>query len=233
MKIAITYYRVSTEQQGISGLGLAAQEKCVKDFAERNQLSLVQEFVEVDSGKKNVRPILAEALAACRKQNAILLIAKLDRLGRNVSFISSLLESDVEFVAVDNPFATKLIVHILAAFAEYERDQISIRTKQALAAAKLRGVRLGRHGADILSNTNRDTANAYARTMQPVIQALTLEGYVTVRELMAVMNRRKIATFNGKRSRWHIASVHALLKRIENLEQLPNIKTSNNGKDHP
>ena len=117
MKIAITYYRVSTDRQGRSGLGLEAQEKSVKDFSKFIGLKIIKEFREIESGRKTKRPVLQEALLECKRQNAVLLIAKLDRLGRNVAFISRLMEANVEFVAADNPYANKLMVHIMAAFA--------------------------------------------------------------------------------------------------------------------
>jgi DNA invertase Pin-like site-specific DNA recombinase len=107
---------------------------------------LVAEHTEIESGKKSDRPELLTALAACKRHKATLIIAKLDRLARNVAFIANLMESGVEFVAVDNPHASKLMLHLLAAFAEHEREQISSRTKVALAAAKARGVKLGKHG---------------------------------------------------------------------------------------
>jgi DNA invertase Pin-like site-specific DNA recombinase len=104
---------------------------------------LVREYTEVESGKRNQRPALHEALEACRKEKATLVIAKLDRLARNVAFVANLMESKADFVAVDNPYASKLMIHMLAAFAEHEREQISTRTKEALSAAKRRGVVLG------------------------------------------------------------------------------------------
>jgi DNA invertase Pin-like site-specific DNA recombinase len=139
----IAYFRVSTDKQGKSGLGLQAQRKAVLDYLDGGRCSLVQEFVEIESGKHNERPQLAAALAACKKHKARLVIAKLDRLSRNLAFIATLMESGVEFVAVDNPHATKLTVHILAAVAEHEREMISERTRAALRAAKARGTRLG------------------------------------------------------------------------------------------
>lgn len=132
MKRAVTYYRVSTKRQGESGLGLESQKQSVLDFAKNNDYVLIGEFTEIESGKRNNRPVLQKALAQCRKDSTILLIAKLDRLGRNVAFISALMESGVEFKAVDNPYAGKLLVHIMAAFAEHERDRISERTTRVL-----------------------------------------------------------------------------------------------------
>jgi DNA invertase Pin-like site-specific DNA recombinase len=139
----IAYYRVSTDRQGKSGLGLNAQRKAVEDYLNGGRWTLVNEFTEIESGKRNDRPKLEEALAACKKQKAKLVIAKLDRLSRNLAFIATLMESGVEFVAVDNPHATKLTIHILAAVYQHEREMISQRTKDALAAAKKRGQRLG------------------------------------------------------------------------------------------
>jgi DNA invertase Pin-like site-specific DNA recombinase len=139
----VSYYRVSTAQQGASGLGLEAQREAVSRHVAGAQGVIVAEFQEVESGKKNDRPQIAAALAACRLRHATLIIAKLDRLARTVHFISSLMESGVDFVACDNPHATHLTIHILAAVAEHEREMISARTIAALAAAKARGVRLG------------------------------------------------------------------------------------------
>lgn len=135
-------HRASTARQGQSGLGLDAQRTAVVGFI-AGRGNLLAEFTEVESGRKNDRPQLSAALDLCRRKRAVLVIAKLDRLARNVAFVARLMESGVEFVAVDNSHANKLMLHMLAAFAEHERDQISARTVAALAAAKARGVRLG------------------------------------------------------------------------------------------
>src|SRR5918911_4494153 len=139
----VSYLRVSTDRQGKSGLGLEAQRKAVEDYLNSGSRILVAEFMEVESGKHDARPKLAEALAMCRRCGATLIIAKLDRLARNIAFISNLMESGVEFVAADFSQANRLTVHILAAVAEHEAEAISRRTKKALAAAKARGVELG------------------------------------------------------------------------------------------
>src|SRR3954469_9367606 len=139
----VAYYRVSTAKQGASGLGLEAQQDAVRAHLNGGSWQLVAEVVEVESGKRNDRPKLAEALRLCRLHGATLIIAKLDRLARNVAFISNLMESGVEFTAVDFPQANRLTVHILAAVAEHEAKAISTRTKDALAAAKARGTKLG------------------------------------------------------------------------------------------
>ena len=139
----VAYFRVSTDRQGKSGLGLEAQRASVINYLNGGTWELVGEFVEVESGKHSDRPRLAEALQTCRKHRAKLVIAKLDRLSRNLAFIATLMESGIKFVAVDNPHANKLTVHILAAVAQHEREAISERTKDALRAAKARGTKLG------------------------------------------------------------------------------------------
>ena len=141
----IAYYRVSTKRQGESGLGLEAQRESVLSYLNGGRWKLIDEVTEVESGtrKGNDRPALQNALALCRVHGATLIIAKLDRLARNVAFISKMMESGVEFVAVDFPQANRLTVHILAAVAEHEAVMISQRTKAALQAAKARGVVLG------------------------------------------------------------------------------------------
>jgi len=144
--------------------------------------NLIGEYVEVESGKRRNRPELAAALEACKREKATLLIAKLDRLARNVHFISGLMESGVDFVAADNPHANKLMIHLLAAFAEHEREQISERTKEALAAAKARGVELGKNGK-VLARQNRVKAVTFANGMAKTVQQLREEGFRTIRQL--------------------------------------------------
>ena len=139
----IAYYRVSTKRQGDSGLGLEAQQSDVQRHASAVGGEIVGTFQEIETGKRSDRPQLAKALAACRRLGATLVIAKLDRLARNVHFVSGLMEAKVPFVCCDNPNATPLTIHILSAVAEDEAKRISARTKAALAAAKARGIRLG------------------------------------------------------------------------------------------
>ena len=143
MSKLVAYYRVSTKRQGRSGLGLDAQKETARTFAKQTGGKVLREFTEVESGRKVDRPELEQAVAFARRAGAVLLVAKLDRLARNVAFLSQLMESGVDFVAADNPHANRFTVHILAAVAEWERDQISTRTKEALQAAKRRGVKLG------------------------------------------------------------------------------------------
>jgi DNA invertase Pin-like site-specific DNA recombinase len=139
----VSYLRVSTERQGRSGLGLEAQRAAVDQYLNGGRWQLVAEYVEIETGRRNDRPELAKALAHCRRAGATLVIAKLDRLARNVAFVANLMESGADFVACDFPQANRLTIHILAAVAEHEAKMISERTKAALAAAKTRGVKLG------------------------------------------------------------------------------------------
>lgn len=212
----IAYYRVSTQKQGESGLGLEAQQAAVNTYVETNAGMLLETFQEVESGKRKNRPELNKAIQACKKQKATLVVAKLDRLARNVAFISSLMESKVDFIACDQPHANKFTIHILAAVAEFEREMISKRTKEGLKAAKRRGVKLGVHGKEVLSKRNRADANDFARKMIPVINRLRSQGYKTIMALTEEMNKRGIDTYTGS-GKWHISSTHKLLNRIEML----------------
>lgn len=139
----VAYYRVSTKQQGDSGLGLEGQQAAVEQFARQSGARIKAAYIEVESGKLADRPEFARALAHAKRSKATLCVAKLDRLARNVEFLAKLMNSAVEFVACDNPHANRLTLHILAAVAENEAKAISDRTKAALAAARARGMRLG------------------------------------------------------------------------------------------
>src|ERR1700730_15881392 len=175
----VAYYRVSTDRQGDSGLGLDAQRKLVSDYLNGGSWGLSAEFTEVESGKRSDRPQLASALAMCRKLKAKLIVANLSRLSRNVSFISALMDSGVEFVAADMPHANKMALQVLAVFAEYERDQISERTRRALTQAKERGTKLGgpkRLEASTLgAAANRTNAERFAANTLPIIREIQSE----------------------------------------------------------
>src|SRR5436190_13588369 len=172
----VAYFRVSTDKQGKSGLGLEAQRKSVLDYLDGGRWTLNAEFTEIESGKRNDRPELEKALAACKKQRAKLVIAKLDRLSRNLAFIATLMDSGVEFVAVDNPHANKLTVHILAAVAQHERELIAQRTRDALQAAKARGKTLGNPKLATARKRaiegNRSSAARYAENVAPIMREI-------------------------------------------------------------
>jgi DNA invertase Pin-like site-specific DNA recombinase len=207
----IAYYRVSTERQGRSGLGLEAQREIVHSFVTQTGGQLIGEHVEVESGKRCDRPELEKALAECKKNHATLLIAKLDRLARNVHFISGLMESGVEFVAADNPHANRLMVHLLAAFAEHERDMISKRTKEALAAAKARGIELGRNG-HVLARKNRERACKFSTSLRGVVDDIQSRGSLTLASMADELNCRGVSTPRG--TKWYPATVKRLLEHL-------------------
>ena len=214
----VSYLRVSTARQGASGLGLEAQRAAVAGYLNGGDWNLIQEVVEVESGKRNDRPALADALRLCRKHRATLVIAKLDRLARNVAFISNLMESGVEFVAVDMPQANKFVVHILAAVAEQEAEAISKRTKAALAAAKARGTQLGgrrvslERWAEIRSDASlarMRQSEKRAADLLPAIRSIQTEGAKSLRQIAAGLNERNIVTPRG--GDWSAVQVQRVL----------------------
>ena len=208
---AVAYYRVSTDRQGRSGLGLEAQEKAVSGFLTAKGWGLAGAYTEVESGKRRDRPKLAEAIAHAKRIKGRLVIAKLDRLARNVHFVSGLMETGVDFVAVDMPTADRFMLHVYAAMAEEEGRRISQRTKAALAAAKARGVALGANGK-VLAERHITDAEAYAATLLPIITELRQEGHTTVRAVTRALNERGIPSREG--GRWHLGNVGKLLRRV-------------------
>jgi DNA invertase Pin-like site-specific DNA recombinase len=211
----VAYYRVSTEKQGRSGLGLEAQQKAVLDYLNGGEWELIAEFTEVESGKKCDRPELEKALTLCKRQHATLIIAKLDRLARNVHFISGLMERGVKFCAVEFPDADPLMLHIHAAMGEHERRMISARTKAGLERAKARGIKLGTHGA-VLARENAAKAREQAKQLRPVIREIRKDGKESVREIMVELNRRGIKT--ARNGVWHPHTVNILLHRIDSIK---------------
>ncbi len=208
----IAYYRVSTQRQGESGLGLDAQRNSVQTFLRGRTGQIVAEYTETESGKKAAnRPQLQAALEQCRKQRTTLVIAKLDRLARNVHFISGLLESGVEFVAVDQPTKDRFMLHVQAAFAEEEARRISIRTKEALAAAKRRGVVIGATGK-VLAARHKKEALARALDIRPIIESIRNNGITQVRKIRDELNRMGVPGPGG--NLWHLPTVHRTLKRL-------------------
>lgn len=211
----VAYYRVSTTSQGESGLGLEAQKIAVGLHLKTvSQSDCIGEFTEVESGSRKDRPQLQAAIDLARKNKATLVIAKLDRLARNVHFVSGLMESGVDFVACDNPHANKLMVHLLAAFAEHEREQISQRTKDGLRAAKARGKALGETGK-IRAAENRSKADQHARAIASDIQQIPVAERRNISQLLEALNRWDIPTAKG--GRWHRPSVYRLLRRYGDL----------------
>lgn len=215
----VAYYRVSTARQGMSGLGLDAQREAVSRYLNGGDWELVGEFTETETGKGAdalvKRPQLRAALQACRENGARLLIAKLDRLARNVHFVSGLMESKVKFVAVDMPDANELTVHIMAAFAEHEAKRISERTKDALAAAKARGVQLGTTGpANLKRNIleRREAADAFAAKLSGLIAGFRARG-LSRRSMVYELNIVGIRTPQG--GEWHLGQLSRLLKRVD------------------
>ena len=217
----VSYFRVSTAKQGKSGLGLEAQQEAVRSYLNGGKWEMKGEFVEIESGKRNDRPALAEALALCRIHGATLVIAKLDRLARNVNFISNLMESSVEFTAVDFPQANRLTIHILAAVAEHEATMISARTKAALGAAKARGVVLGGNrgniagealkGARASAGKRGQKASERASDLMPVIKAARSDGAATLRQIAEVLNKKGIKSARG--GEWSAVQVKRVLAR--------------------
>lgn len=215
----VAYYRVSTTKQGADGLGIEAQQGAVATYV-AGKGELVDAFTEVESGKRKDRPELARALNVCRKHRAVLVVAKLDRLARNVAFIATLMEAGVEFVAVDFPEANRLTLHILAAVAEHEREMIASRTRAALAAAKARGVRLGNPAlghddgvlAKLAAETRRDQANVRAAELADQVNRIRAAGRTTYAGLANALNDLGVPTPRGKQ--WHAASARRLVLRI-------------------
>lgn len=208
----VAYYRVSTGRQGRSGLGLDAQRQSVAEFVAIKGWILVGEFTEVESGKRNDRPRLNEAIEEAKRIKGKLVIAKLDRLARNVHFISGLMETGVDFLAVDLPTADRFMLHVYAAMAEEEGRRISQRTKAALAVAKARGIVLGVNGK-ALAERHKAEAKVFASTLAPVIAAVIADGHTNVRAITNALNERAFPSREG--GRWHLRSVHALLRRIK------------------
>lgn len=216
MKI-VAYFRVSTDRQGKSGLGLAAQRAAVQEFAAQRGATIIRSFKEIESGGRSLRPKLTQALNLARVTGSVLVIAKLDRLSRNAAFLLALRDSGVRFVAADMPDATNLTVGIMAVVAQDERERISRRTREALAAAKARGQRLGNpNGADALRRAGKGNLAAIAarqaqsrnqaNALAPIIHELEAEGFTTLRALANELNERGIQT-PGNGATWYPATV--------------------------
>ena len=239
----IAYYRVSTEEQGRSGLGLDAQKHAVSSLCSNRGWEIIGEHTEVESGKRADRPALIAALHKAKITGAVLVVAKLDRLSRSVAFLSTLQDSGAKFIAADMPEATEITVHIMAAVAQAERKAIGRRTKEALQAAKARatwakadgtpyksGKRLGNpNGADALRRAGKGNKNAvaalradadnFARGLAAEVEAIRSSGISSLPAIAAALNERHIQTRRG--GKWHPTSVKNLLDRLSGGEPQP------------
>lgn len=221
----ISYYRVSTISQGRSGLGLDAQRSAIEAFCASRGCQGLGEYVEVESGKRDDRPELAKALHHAKVTGATLVIAKLDRLSRNLAFLAQLQDAGTRFVAADMPEANELTIHIMAAMAQAERKAISKRTKEALAVAKARGVKLGnpmgakafgtQRGNDAAVAAIKLKAQVFASDVAPIIEAIKADGHTSLRAIAKELNARGIITARG--GKWAAQSVSdvARLSRYE------------------
>lgn len=218
----VAYYRVSTDQQGRSGLGLEAQREAVHRYLNGGTWTLCGEFTEVESGTKSDRPQLAEALRACRVHRATLVISKLDRLSRDAHFLLGLDKAGVDFVAVDMPHANRLTVGIMAMVADEERRMISSRTKAALAAAKARGKKLGGNRGHVVTKeagslgraSQAERSKDRAKDLAPIIAELRASGVSSLNGLARALTERGITTPRG-RSGWQPTQVRLLLARMD------------------
>ncbi len=215
----VAYYRVSTAKQGQSGLGLEAQRAAVSAFLKDGNWTMVQEFQEVETGKGSnaleKRPQLNAALTACRKHGATLIIAKLDRLARNVHFVSGLLETGIDFVAADMPSANKVMIQMHAVMSEWERDQISTRTKAALAAAKERGVVLGRAGYENLKPNileRQQAAAMFSEKLRCVFVGMKAR-QLSQRKMVVELNELGIKASRG--GVWTLLQVQRMIKTLD------------------
>jgi DNA invertase Pin-like site-specific DNA recombinase len=216
----VSYLRVSTQRQGESGLSVEAQRASVAAYLNGGSWRLVEEHVEVESGKRNDRPELKKAFAACRAYNAKLVISRLDRLSRNADFLLGLEAAGVEFVCVDQPHANRLTVGVLALVAEEESRAISIRTKAALAAAKARGKKLGKPKGTLVprseigrvngAKVNAEIAKAFAERMRPILNRVS---GLSAKAAAAELAQRGYATARG--GQWASAQVINIRRRLE------------------
>jgi len=218
----VAYYRVSTDKQGRSGLGLEAQQELVRNYLNGGRWSVIGEFTEIESGTRKRlknRPMLKAALELARKQKATLVVAKLDRLARDVQFISTLLNGNVRFVCADTPHANRVYLQMVAVFAEDEARRISERTSAALQALKRQGKKLGSPSPEIGSAEGvkvlKANADAYAERVGPVVRDIIRKtGSGALREIAAALTARGVETPRGNTD-WRANQVSNLLKRIK------------------
>jgi len=218
----VSYYRVSTQKQGHSGLGLESQKQTVLNFLNGGQWEIVKEFTEVESGKKNNRKELEEAIKYCKLTGSTLLIAKLDRLSRNLNFITTLQESNVSFVCCDMPDANSFTIQVMAALAQKEVEMISERTRLALAQCKQRGVRLGmpenltdesrKKGWSIAINTIKSKSVEFSSSIYEIIHPMVKDGK-TLQSIADHLNNENILT--SRKKKWYPSTVRNIINRCE------------------
>lgn len=218
----VPYYRVSTQKQGRSGLGLEAQQASVGEYLQRVGGAELAAFIEVESGRKNDRPKLQAAILRCKQSNATLLVAKLDRLSRNAAFLMNLRDSGVQFEAIDIQGANSMTVGVLALVAQHEAEAISARTKAALAARRARGLPMGnprdmsayaKRASRLGNAANRAKAQDRAKLIAPAIDQAQAEGHTSLHQIAAYLNERTITTPRGKQ--WTATAVKNALAMIE------------------
>ena len=227
---SVIYLRVSTDKQGIKGNGIDAQYAACVEYLNGGNWSITGEYREVESGNCNNRPELERALEQCQREGATLLVAKLDRLSRNLAFVTRLMEAGIKFKAADNPVADNLSIHILVAFAQFEREQISKRTKAALAVVKARGKKLGSKDIVTVATAGRAarTASAlhYAETVYPTIVRIRSLGITKLRGIADELTDRNVETPSRQAKidkglavfgnpSWGPQQVASLIQRIE------------------
>lgn len=217
----ISYLRVSTQQQGRSGLGIEAQREAVNKYLNGGDWKLLGEYAETESGKRADRPKLQAALDRCKLTGATLVIAKLDRLNRDAHFLLGMQKSGVDFVCADMPDANRLTVGIMALVAQQEREMISRRTREALAAAKARGQKLGcpngakhlrRFGNELGVKAIKSNADARAEGLRATVQDIQRGGVISLAGIAQELNAQQIKTARG--GKWHPSSVKRLVKRL-------------------
>src|SRR4051812_31476466 len=216
----INYYRVSTAKQGRSGLGLAAQRAAIASYCASRGCEPLGEYTEQESGKRDDRPELAKAIHHAKVTGATLVIAKLDRLSRNLAFLAALQDAGTKFIAADMPEANELTIHIMAAMAQAERKAISKRTKEALAAAKARGTKLGNpmgakafgkyRGNGAAVEAIKLKAQAFAADIMPIVESIRAEGRTSLRDIAAELNARGIMPARG--GKWAAQSVSDVIR---------------------
>lgn len=222
----VSYLRVSTNKQERSGAGLDAQRQAVTDYLNGGRWKLIAEYVETDSGRKRTRPQLAEAIRACRTYRATLVVAKLDRLARDVGFLSKLRDEQVDFVAADMPGANKFCLTVMMALAEQEAEMTADRTQKALATKRARGIKLGRpenlkpehraKAAGAAGAAHRERARERAEQLRPAIRAVKAEGAESLRQIAAALNARGVPT-RREEGEWTATQVSRVLSYLREV----------------